>query len=199
MGVPKRDVNACEDFITTITSGLVVAAALSTFELNSVDDQPAEHIVPGGDMIWTLSSVERRDKLLHLCGQVYDRFVQFAFNSKISASTDSVYEYTMLLLHLCLFYAEFADGIREGDGDRVLRCWKYMLPIFSSSGNTNYACEAANLVVQQMYTLSPRLAAGDALSMYMVGRGRIFLSIYTWSTSTKLPKVPFGFWGQTSR
>ena len=120
-------------------------------------------------MIWTLSSVERRDKLLHLCGQVYDRFVQFAFNSKISASTDSVYEYTMLLLHLCLFYAEFADGIREGDGDRVLRCWKYMLPIFSSSGNTNYACEAANLVVQQMYTLSPRLAAGDALSMYMVG------------------------------
>lgn len=53
---------------------------------------------------------------------------------------------------------EFADSIREGDGGHVLRCWKYMLPIFSASGNTNYACEAANVVVQFTYTLSPRLA-----------------------------------------
>ncbi len=28
---------------------------------------------------------------------------------------------------------EFKDAIREGDGERVLRCWKYMIPIFSAS------------------------------------------------------------------
>ena len=198
MGEPKKDVNACEDFITTITSGLVVAAALSTFELNSVDDQPAEHIVPGGDMIWTLSSVERRDKLLHLCGQVYDRFVQFAFDSKISASTDSVYEYTMQLLRVCLFYAEFADGIREGDGGRVLRCWKYTcflflapraIPTMPVKQQTLWCskCTPCHLELLHAQLL------WSALSMYM----EEYSCRLTYAT--KLPKVPFGFWGQTSR
>ena len=151
--------NACEDFISTVTAGLVVAAALATFELKSVDDLPAEDIVPGGDIIFTLPKDERRKKLASLCGQVYDRYVHFAFNTTTAASSDCVYEYSVQLLRMCLFYTEFADGIREGDGNRVLRCWKYMMPIFNSSGNTNYACEAANLVVQQMYTLPPRLAS----------------------------------------
>ena len=62
------------------------------------------------------------------------------------------------LLRLGLFYQEFSDAIREGDGKRVLRCWKYMLPIFSASGSRNYACEAANLLIQHSYTLPPRLA-----------------------------------------
>ena len=151
--------NACEDFISTVTAGLVVAAALATFELKSVDDLPAEDIVPGGDIIFTLPKDERRKKLASLCGQVYDRYVHFAFNTTTAASSDCVYEYSVQLLRMCLFYTEFADGIREGYGNRVLRCWKYMMPIFNSSGNTNYACEAANLVVQQMYTLPPRLAS----------------------------------------
>ena len=53
---------------------------------------------------------------------------------------------------------EFSDAIREGDGIRVLRCWKYMLPMFYTAGNRNYASEAANLLVQHFYTVSPRLS-----------------------------------------
>ena len=40
----------------------------------------------------------------------------------------------------------------EGDGDWVLRCWRYMIPMFAASGNYKYACEAANLVLQHSYT-----------------------------------------------
>ena len=177
--------NACEDFISTVTAGLVVAAALATFELKSVDDLPAEDIVPGGDIIFTLPKDERRKKLASLCGQVYDRYVHFAFNTTTAASSDCVYEYSVQLLRMCLFYTEFADGIREGDGNRVLRCWKYMMPIFNSSGNTNYACEAANLVVQQMYTLPPRLASQLLWGRFVNVHGkpaRIYQLTYIWST-----------------
>ena len=49
---------------------------------------------------------------------------------------------------------EFGDAMREGDGNRVLRCWKYMVVIFSPSGNRNYACEAANLLTSYRSTTS---------------------------------------------
>ena len=41
---------------------------------------------------------------------------------------DGMCEYSVQLLRMCCLYMEFADAIREGDGGRVLRCWKYMLP-----------------------------------------------------------------------
>jgi len=63
------------------------------------------------------------------------------------------------LLTLGCTYLEFSDAIREGDGERVLRCWRYMLPMFVSSGRKNYAIESLNLLVQHDFSLSPRQAA----------------------------------------
>ena len=54
---------------------------------------------------------------------------------------------------------EFSDAIREGDGERVLRCWRYLLPIFKASGCKNYACESLHLIYQHSYVLSPRLSS----------------------------------------
>ena len=72
---------------------------------------------------------------MDLCGKVYDAFVCFKFNipETTPAESDNVYEYSLQLLQLGCFYFKFADAIREGDGGRVLRCWKYMIPIFSAS------------------------------------------------------------------
>ena len=47
-----------------------------------------------------------------------------------------------------------------------------MIPIFSASRNTNYACEATNLVLQHMYTLSPRLSAQLLWSRFVNVHGR---------------------------
>ena len=72
-------------------------------------------------------------------------------------TTDGVLEYAREVFSLGLLYLEFQDAIREGDGLRVLRCWKYFLPIFRGSGRKNYALEALNLLYQHKYYLSPRL------------------------------------------
>ncbi len=169
---PKKDVNACEDFIEIVTDSLVVVAALATFQLKSATDTPVESFLPTD--IWTLSDSERRECLIKLCEKVNDKFVHFSYNTSVRVSTgdDQVCEYSVQLLRLGCFYMEFKDSIREGDGERVLRCWKYMIPIFLASGNRNYACEAANLLLQHKYTLSPRLSAQLVWSRFVNTTGR---------------------------
>lgn len=53
---------------------------------------------------------------------------------------------------------EYSDAIREGDGERVLRCWQYLLPLFKSSGRKNYSVEVLNMLCQYKYEFTPRQA-----------------------------------------
>lgn len=53
---------------------------------------------------------------------------------------------------------EFRDAWAEGDGDRVLRCWKLFLPHFRAAGCTKYALEAFRLQLQANVVLSPNLS-----------------------------------------
>jgi L1 cell adhesion molecule like protein len=71
-----------------------------------------------------------------------------------------------------MLYLEFQDAIREGDGLRVLRCWKYFLPIFRASGRKNYALEALNLIFQVTYYLPPRLRMQLLYSRFVNTQGR---------------------------
>ena len=57
-----------------------------------------------------------------------------------------------------MFYKECIDSIREGDGNRILRCWKYMLLIFKASNKTKYSVEAFNLLAHYYFIYSERLA-----------------------------------------
>ena len=53
----------------------------------------------------------------------------------------------------------FHDATREGDGDRLIRVWKFLLLLFKTSRRKNYGIEALNLQLQVNYTLSPQQAA----------------------------------------
>lgn len=167
---PKNNFNACEDFIDIITAGLVISATLTTFHMDSVSDSPSDTNLQN---LWTLPDNERRAALMSMCEQVYDQFIRLSYDSAQASamSTDGIFEYTIQLLRMASFFMEFADGIREGDGHRVLRCWKYMLVMFSASGNRNYACEAANLLLQYNYTMSPRQSAQLLWSRFINTQG----------------------------
>ncbi len=56
------------------------------------------------------------------------------------------------------FYLVFSDAIREGDGLRILRYWKYRIPLFKSSNRKNYSTEVLNMLNQYEYMLTPRLS-----------------------------------------
>ena len=52
----------------------------------------------------------------------------------------------------------FDDAIKEGDGDRILRCWKFMLLIFRAYKHTNYAFAALQLFFYTSCILSERMS-----------------------------------------
>ncbi|KAL9976553.1 hypothetical protein ACROYT_G013872 [Oculina patagonica] len=53
----------------------------------------------------------------------------------------------------------FTDAVAEGDGDRIMHCWKFLLLYFySDTGTTKYALEALYLQLQQRAILSLRQA-----------------------------------------
>ena len=74
------------------------------------------------------------------------------------ARTDKVHLYGNQVLTLVLICHCFNDSIREGDGDRVLRCWKFLLVIFRAKGHCNYCKEAIILLAQYHCLLSEQKA-----------------------------------------
>ena len=57
-----------------------------------------------------------------------------------------------------LFFMEYIDAIREGDGTRILCCWKYMLLLFKATNKSKYSLEALNLLVHYYFLYSDCLA-----------------------------------------
>ena len=54
-------------------------------------------------------------------------------------------------------YLFFKDSINEGDGQRVLQCYRDYLPVFINAGHHNYANESLNLLCQYYFDLPPQM------------------------------------------
>ena len=124
--------------------------------MTAVSDTPSSPIL--SDNIWLISDDERRDVLHILCQDIVNSFVSLDPGPKSTVSTteDGVFSYACQLLSLGLLYREFSDSIKEGDGHRVLRCWRYLLLVFKASGRKHYAIEAFILLAQYHFLLSSR-------------------------------------------
>jgi len=171
---PKKDVNACEDFLNIVTSSLIVSTTCVALNMKSKDDCPSEQYVHDSQNLWTKNLVERQEELKKICELVYEKYISFQYNGNdcVQDENDQVFSYSLQLLRFGCFFMEFSDAIREGDGDRVMRCWKYFMVIFCSSGNKNYACESLNVLLQNYYTLSPRLSSQLKWNRFVNTHGR---------------------------
>ena len=63
---------------------------------------------------------------------------------------DDAFSYNCSLLHHGLLFMNFLDATSEGDGGRLLRCWKFLLLHFKEekATETKYALEALYLIFQ---------------------------------------------------
>ncbi len=75
-----------------------------------------------------------------------------------SDKEDHVTNYACQVIGHGLMAENFHDAWREGDGGRLLRCWKFLLLHFRENGRTKYALEAFRLIAQTSALLSPRKA-----------------------------------------
>lgn len=156
---PTKNFNACEDFFLVAVSGYIIAAAMKALKMTSMSAKPAAFTAIGAkpEDVWMLDNERRKEVLDKVCCEVV-KCAEFSFIQEVSPGKDGVSSYSKKLLGLGCFYLEYRDAIKEGDGTRVLRCWRYLLPIFFGTGRTNYSCEVLNMLHQEL-TLPPRLAA----------------------------------------
>ena len=132
---PQKNMNAAEDFMLLLLHAHVVSAAeviLSQHPNSSLDD---------------------------VANSIIMNYVRLQKDSDQDEFVDKVCVYSMEVLTLGLLWHGFHDAIREGDGERILRYWRYLMVVFTASNNYNYAKEAVHLLLQYHYTLSERQKA----------------------------------------
>ena len=107
-------------------------------DLNEI---PSCSLFPGLQDEW-MESIESRKKMLHLVSaKIAEQYINLNFNNTPDneiCDSDKIFAHAKCILSLGCFYLEYSDSIREGDGERVLRCWRYLLPMFHSSRRNNY-------------------------------------------------------------
>ena len=184
---PKSNVNATEDFIEVTLIGHVIAAAMEVLGMKGMEDQPAEFPNPDTRLsaerkMQELSKITRAivDRFVNLSVLSTDqsdtseptvgepqrqgkkkrgsRKKKKKTTHTSTCESDGVYEYAREYLTLGLLYSEFKDAVKEGDGNRVVRCWRFFLLYFKASHRKNYSIEALNLLAQYNLLLPPRLA-----------------------------------------
>ena len=174
---PKKDFNACDDFIRVVISSHMVAVTLQYLQMESISDIPHnDSVLSDPDLIWMKTVNERKRILMDVCKSVVDEYIDFQYHQNSAESDsnqpDKVMKYGKELLRLGCFYLEFSDAIKEGDGIRVIRCWRYLLPIFLASSRTNYSTEALTLLFQIEQSMSPRLKQQLIWSRFINVHGR---------------------------
>ena len=122
-----------------------------------IDHEPANSSLVKPDD-WIQDADTRKDTLYGVASNVVSTYVDLTadFSSDGDSSPDKKLEYSRLLISVGLLYLEFCDAIKEGDGMRVIRCWRYMFLVFKCTNRKNYAIEAFTLLAQYHFLLSKR-------------------------------------------
>ncbi len=143
---------------------------MTMLKMSTVHDCPALQYAPDGCNTWTLPK-DQREKILNKV-LISSNYI-LDYNGPKKVSSDMVLLYAKSIFSYGLFYLEFRDGIKEGDGGRVKRCYRYTLPMFVSSGRRNYAIDTLNMLLQHDYVLSERQAKELIWSRFVNMHGRI--------------------------
>ena len=152
--VPKKDLHACVDALMTVFKGHIIAAACTELDIDHSNAEITDG-VPGKKS----TKEEKRKFMYTLARKIVDKLTivsQSFLGKRIPPTNDKVHSYARLLCHYSSLVMEFTDAWSEGDGERVVRCWKLFLPHFYTNRRTKYALEALRLQLQ-LATLSPPL------------------------------------------
>ena len=135
-------------FFELIVTCHILHAAMNLLGMKKLNDIPVHHTITDGQETWLQTSNDRKQILDVISKDILDNFTTIKFYSQGNREGDKIYMYAEQLLTVGSVYVEFCDAIREGDGERVLCCYRYFLPMFIVSGRKNYALESFNMLAQ---------------------------------------------------
>ena len=123
---PEKNMNSCEDFLLLLLHA---------------------HVVQAGRVLQLQNPT---NSVVQLAKSIVDSFVRLPNMTDVPSAEcdDGVYVYATELLSLSLLWHGFHDAIKEADGDRLLRYWKFLYIAFKNTSHRNYAKESINLLMQ---------------------------------------------------
>ncbi len=136
--------HACFDALMTVFKGHLVAAACVELGIDNPDSDFTSNC--------SVSVCDVATKIV----EKFTIVSEAVSGLPLPDCQDRVYNYARVLCHTASLAMEFTDAWSEGDGPRVLRCWKVLLLHFYAGRRTKYALEALRLQIQ-LATLSPDL------------------------------------------
>ena len=74
---------------------------------------------------------------------------------KKEVRVDPRYNYACARLSIGMMILNFEDAVKEGDGERITRCWKFMTLIFRAYNHTKYALAGLELQLNLKALLTP--------------------------------------------
>ena len=137
----------------------IVAASMKHLSLKCPKGEPQQNQYMG-DL--TEASDEQKKHYLNKC--VTTLVNQFALHhaqplsETAYNSIDGIFDYACSVIGLGQMARNFSDATKEGDGDRLIRCWKFFMLHFKANGRPKYAVEAFNLPAQINATLTPQMS-----------------------------------------
>ena len=142
----QSDPTACEDFFQQVEA-YVTTAALNALDMHSTEDTTINY--QGNN--W--ADLDTSGKLKFFNSMVSNIVTQLVNLHWPENSTDhekyksdQLFSYASEVMSLGMFYNEYCDAIHEGDGQRILCCWRYMLLLFKASNRTKYTIKAFTLL-----------------------------------------------------
>ena len=156
---PKDDFDACQEFFTLIVHSHVLCAAMEVLQMDGLNSMPESKFL--------VSDVPRKPKqekekiILSIAQTIISKTVDLSMSYKTDLPQDDredhIYEYASEAISLGLLFLNYRDVIKEGDGERIILCWKYYLILFKATNRRNYAIEAFHTLAS-INILPPRLA-----------------------------------------
>eukprot|EP00794_Sanderia_malayensis_P008377 gene8377-9276_t len=186
----SRKVEGCKQFFLFEVNGRIIACYCEILGIRSPDVEPMGNVIlqklstmtnkEKKDYLFNLSA-EVVDKFIirkEQNSRIVKRQLTFKFDEKRRVEheithglhtenpsssqliKDGMFNYQCSLLDVGMVVVNFYDAVSEGDGPRVIRCWKFMLQYLKKDGASSrkYAPEALYMVFQ-IYAILPEIDA----------------------------------------
>ena len=137
--------NACTDALFTVLKGYFLAFACKELGIENVDSDLNHPVFK------STSTSEKQRFIVGLSMKVVENCTIISdtlLGKEVQESGDQKYNYTKSLCHYASLALEFHDAWHEGDGIRIIRCWRILLLHFFESGRTKNSLDAMRLQIQ---------------------------------------------------
>ena len=128
---PAQNMKATEDFLTVVLFSHIVAAAKSVVTTDDLSFGLIAKKIIEKFVYLSISETKMEDSEDDNSDE--DVSNEDVEGEQVMSNGDAVYNYACEVMTLGLLWNCYHDAIREGDGDRIMLIWKFLLLVFKAS------------------------------------------------------------------